>query len=507
MDKHNLKFRLPLRVALLFLVGVLLGASALYIALKLGFVFGVSLLTILFMRALNVPLGFLKGNNQLQQDQYVYFLSFTTGMSYSSITVLSTVLAALLLSGAMPDSVWGLILWLLCLNAMGTVLAWVFRNQWKETPFPSAQAAARLIQNSEDAQRPFWFSFLGASVWVSLGEWFRWVPKSLFGVSLSPLFIGLGGILGIGTAASFFLGGFLFFGPWELWKDGSLDPAWFSVSGILTFVFLDFSSELSLRKRASSLFMQNRAWFVLAVFGAAGAFVGHFLFHIPIWIMGLTLLLTVVLSYIASKVTGETDVTPLGALGKLTLLLFSFFAPASMLMPLAGQVVGPAAASADFASDLKCGSLLDCQPRRQLLFQSVGAFLGPFIFLPLFLKFGDQIGSSMFPAPAAQIWNQFQEMLVQDWTQLAGSIQLSALLGAALALFGWFVKRGFWNKMPTLIPFFMAYYLDFGTTNAIFLGGCLGAFLGRNGVIKKDNLLWSGLLSGEAILMVLFLFF
>ena len=73
------------------------------------------------------------------------------------------------------------------------------------------------------------------------------------------------------------------------------------------------------------------SWFLVGVAatGTACVLLGMFLFGIDWWMGVLAVLLTFVLSIVAARATGETDVTPIGAMGKITQLTYGVIAPAT----------------------------------------------------------------------------------------------------------------------------------------------------------------------------------
>ena len=88
--------------------------------------------------------------------------------------------------------------------------------------------------------------------------------------------------------------------------------------------------------------------------------------------------LTFFLALVACRVTGETDTTPIGAMGKVTQLIFGVLSPGNMNVNLmsANITAGAAASSADLLTDLKSGYLLGANPRKQFLAQFAGIFAG-----------------------------------------------------------------------------------------------------------------------------------
>ena len=111
-----------------------------------------------------------------------------------------------------------------------------------------------------------------------------------------------------------------------------------------------------------------------------------FLFGIDWWMGVLAVLLTFVLSIVAARATGETDVTPIGAMGKITQLTYGVIAPRNMTTNLmtASITAGAASHSADLLSSLKTGYLVGANPRRQAIGQLFGIFMGVLIAVPVY---------------------------------------------------------------------------------------------------------------------------
>jgi len=101
----------------------------------------------------------------------------------------------------------------------------------------------------------------------------------------------------------------------------------------------------------------------------------------PYWQTAVAVLLSFVLALVACRVTGETDTTPVGAMGKITQLTFGVINPGNMNVNLMSANVTAAAASssADLLTDLKSGYLLGAHPRRQFVAQFAGIFVGTLV--------------------------------------------------------------------------------------------------------------------------------
>ncbi|HEX8878373.1 MAG TPA: OPT/YSL family transporter, partial [Phycisphaerales bacterium] len=101
-------------------------------------------------------------------------------------------------------------------------------------------------------------------------------------------------------------------------------------------------------------------------------------FEISWWAGLIAIGLSFVLSLVACRATGETDTTPIGAMGKVMQLLFAVLKPEQVVPNLAsaGIAANAASSSADLLTDLKIGYLLGANPRRQFIAQFFGVFFG-----------------------------------------------------------------------------------------------------------------------------------
>src|SRR5213592_5069452 len=102
-------------------------------------------------------------------------------------------------------------------------------------------------------------------------------------------------------------------------------------------------------------------WFIagFAVFGIAAIVLGHALFHIVWWMGVIAVLATFLLVVVSARATGETDITPVGPLSKITQLTFGALAPGNIPTNLmtANITAGATSAAGELLQDLKSGYL------------------------------------------------------------------------------------------------------------------------------------------------------
>jgi uncharacterized oligopeptide transporter (OPT) family protein len=191
------------------------------------------------------------------------------------------------------------------------------------------------------------------------------------------------------------------------------------------------------------------SWFALGqiVSLVALAWLAHTSFGMPVWQSVIAVALSFLLALVACRVTGETDTTPVGAMGKVTQLTFGALNPGNVNINLmsANITAGAATSAADLLTDLKSGYLLGANPRQQFLAQFAGIFVGTIVTVLTFsvlVPDAQVLGTDQFPAPAAQTWSAVAIALGQGlsllepvklWLILAGGV-VGVLLTVAPAL-------------------------------------------------------------------------
>ena len=159
-----------------------------------------------------------------------------------------------------------------------------------------------------------------------------------------------------------------------------------------------------------------------------------FSFAIHWWMGVASVIMTFFLALVACRATGETDITPIGAMGKITQLFYGVIAPANITTNLMTACVtaGAAASAADLLTDLKSGYLLGANPRKQFIAQFLGIFAGALVIVPAFyliVPTAGALGGDEFPAPAAQVWKGVAELLAHGLSSLGPTERWSLVIG------------------------------------------------------------------------------
>ncbi|MBE0565673.1 MAG: OPT/YSL family transporter [Krumholzibacteria bacterium] len=257
-----------------------------------------------------------------------------------------------------------------------------------------------------------------------------------------------------------------------------------------------------------SWFVVGQALALVAICWLAKAMLG-----MPIWQSVLAVALTFLMGLVACRVTGETDTTPAGPLGKITQLVFGVVSPGNMNVNLmsASITANAAMASADLLTDLKCGYLLGANPRKQFLAQFAGIFMGTVATVLAFrvlVPDASVLGTDRFPAPAGQSWRAVALALGAGLDALepvkAWSILVGGAVGVVLTLLPhWFPRERRW--LPSAAGLGLAWTFPWYLSLLFFSGGLAGHLLARRRPSFADEFTWpaaSGVIAGGSLMGV-----
>ena len=397
--------------------------------------------------------------------------------------------------------------------------------------------------------------------WLKLPEMIDF-PGRLAGQSLaswtisfefSAIMIAAGAIIGMKVAWSMLAGGILnyFFlapyiyekgiipGPgyknivsWSLWGGTAL----MVTSGLLTFCFqwktvwraiagtgriFQWKSATSARRGPPDSELRKMegievpgSWFVggIVFCGIGVVWIQALEFSISWWMSTICVIMAFFLSVVACRATGETDITPIGAMGKITQLSYGIIAPSNIAANLmtAGVTAGAAASSADLLTDLKSGYLLGANPRKQFIAQFLGVFAGAAVVVPAFyvlVPTPEVLGGDKFPALSAQVWKGVAELLANGISSLHGSARIALAVGVAVGALLSVLDRVAPLRIRSLLPSAMglglAFVIPFWNTLSIFLGALIASLARRTRMQETIIPVASGMIAGESLAGVL----
>lgn len=187
------------------------------------------------------------------------------------------------------------------------------------------------------------------------------------------------------------------------------------------------------------------------------------------------------LALVACRATGETDTTPIGAMGKVMQLLFAVLHPGQIIPNLAaaGIAANSASSSSDLLTDLKSGYLLGANPRKQFIAQFIGVFFGTVAIVPIwFLMVPSRADLEKFAAPATRQWVAVAQVLTKGIEMLPVSARYAILFGALVGIAIPILEKITPSSARRFLPSAMGLGLSWVIPFASALGFALGAVLG-----------------------------
>ncbi len=444
--------------------------------------------------------------------------------------------------------------------------------------FPSGVAAAETLrglhakgtQPLRQARGLFAGMGLGAlGSWLGTNNAFGWwrfpripdslfVPGSISGVSLAPLTVGLdlagvslagGALIGIRISLWMLAGSsivYLVLAPWlvsNLYVVGELSyrtvqngfALWLGASLMVGASLADLFFQRHTMGRAFSglwAILRGRSgssaddpvaeiempdwWFLVGLgFCVIGlAVTGILAFAISPLSLLVALILSLLFVVVATRAVGETDLIPVGQLGKLAQLSFGGIAPRRLSTNLmaTGMSVSSAACAADLATNLKCGRLLGGNPRKQFQAQLLGTLAGALVVVPAFYVLVPDVnllGTAQLPAPAAAAWRAIAELMSSGLSALAPAARLGLLVGLSLGLILSVISQ-IWPDSkwtPSAFGLGLGMVIPFSQSTAFVLGALLAIAARKVAPARAEAYtvpVASGIIAGESLLGVMF---
>ncbi len=396
---------------------------------------------------------------------------------------------------------------------------------------------------AENAAFPSAFPLLPGAAGSSL------LTRYTIGMEGSLIMLAAGAIMGIRVGISLLVGAVIYFGiigyflleydivqpgyrgivSWTLWPATGMMLA----SGLLSFAFR-WRTVIKAFGGLSRVFGKGNvgevdplervevpgSWFLIGTFlsGAACVILGDLLFGIHWWMGIIAVLVTFLLSIVAARATGETDITPIGAMGKITQLLYAVITPRVIAeqfittnLMTASITAGAASHSADLLTDLKSGYLLGGNPRKQTLSQLFGVLAGTLVCVPVYCLIvkPEDLGTEKLPAPSAKVWQGVAEMLGSGIDKLPQGALVAMLIGGAigivLALLEEFVPKQHRHWIPSATGLGIAGVIPAFNSIAMFLGALVAWILAKTAPKTDEKYtvaVSSGLIAGESLMAV-----
>lgn len=392
---------------------------------------------------------------------------------------------------------------------------------------------------------PGWFSARPGGALEKAG--ITGFTPATFGFSIEPtlMMYGVGAIVGPRVGLSVLLGVFVSWGilapqvfeaGWA--EPGAADASWFG-SGLQWLLWpgtaiMVFSSLTSFafswrsilntfrpaRKSADSLpvdadtEVMPRNWYIasLVIVTAAAVILQAVLFDIGPFVATLGVLLTFMLALVAARVSGEVNVTPVTAMGKVTQLAFAALAPAQPAANLmAANVTGGAAGlCADMMHDLKTGKMIGAAARPQYIAQTMGCVAGALIgcagYLLLLPDPARQLFTEQWPAPSVTAWLSVAELFMKGFGALPEGALMAMTVGACVGIVLAVLEKTLPAKLREWVPsgpsLGLAFLISPGVSFALFVGSMVS--LGASKFVPSWSARFliiaaSGIIAGESL--------
>lgn len=563
--------QLTLRAVLMGgILGALMSISNLYTMLKVGWGFGVAItacvLSYCIWNALRLVLRNLTPMSILENN---CMQSTASAAGYSTGSTIATAFGAhLLITGHQIG--WEILApWTLLTALLGVFLAVPMKRQMinqEQLAFPSGIAAAETLRSlysrsKEAVQQAYALVaslIVGGAIGILRTGDFAWqkavglkIPELLpfnfvlkggalpgLGFEPSVLLMGAGMIVGLRVSISMFVGSMLLYfvvapqmlnsgdieAPakllkWSLWTGTALMVTsgltafalqWKTI--LRSFTVLRGSSNETTKREITA--MENIEvpfkWFAVGVIPLAIAMTAlqYVAFSIAIPLGILSVIMSFVLGLVASRSTGETDVTPIGAMGKITQLIFAALSPGNMVTNLmtASVTANTAIASADLLTDLKSGYLLGANPRKQFLAQLIGVFFGTVAIVPAwYLMVPNKEILESFNPPNTNLWRAVAEALSVGIQAVPVSARYGLLIGGTLGIILATAEHFFPKArkfLPSAMGLGLSWIMVFSNSLSFLAGALISAIWIRVNKKSADSLVVpvaSGAIAGESL--------
>ena len=345
-----------------------------------------------------------------------------------------------------------------------------------------------------------------------------------FVFDISPLMIGFGAIIGLRAGASLLVGAIVAWGvvapialdqgwahpgvaqptadwfgslvEWLLWPGvsmmvaASLTSFAFSWRSVIAAFSGSKTGAVAIDPERAKHDVPKRVFLSLllvALVAATAAQVGFFGIGVGVAVFGV--IVTFLLAVVAGRVSGETGITPIGAMGKVTQLMFGVVSPGNPAANLmAANVTGGAAGQcADMLHDLKTGLLIGAKPRAQTTAQIAGIVAGSLsgtaAYLALIRDPATELVTEKWPAPAVATWKAVAEVFMKGADAMPegafAAIIVAATVGVVMAIGEKTLAPALARWIPSPASVGLAFVIPAYTSISIFTGAVIGAICMR----------------------------
>lgn len=352
---------------------------------------------------------------------------------------------------------------------------------------------------------------LRTTLWMAIGATICWA-------GVVPWVVDHGFIVPKEAAPSYYLGGLA---KWTMWPGVTM----LVVSGVTSFALKAKSIVAALRslgdiKRTAGAEAQDEEvplrWFFWG-FGAAAVLcviMQKLVFDMPVWQTIVAIALSGVLALVGTRAQGETDVNPIGGMGKVTQLIFAALAPGKPDINLMSAGITSAGANncGDLMQDMKTGRLLGASPKKQFQAQLFGIVVGSVVTVWVFIKAFpiELIGTPQYPAPAVVTWRGMAELLTQGLGNLPRytphAMAVAAVVAFVCTLLGELGPDSWKRWLPSPTGIGLSFILPASNSYTFLVGALIAEIVERRWKALSERYtvaIASGLVAGESVMGVI----
>ncbi len=250
----------------------------------------------------------------------------------------------------------------------------------------------------------------------------------------------------------------------------------------------------------------------VAVLTVALCVVQHYSLDFPVWLTLVSLILSVALMLVGTRVLGETNWAPISALANLMQAVFAALAPGSMRVNMIGSgMSGTVAAHGEhLMQDYKAGKIVGANNRHLTLVQLMAVPVGSAAVAIAYPALRDRYGlggSGGLASPISVKWAGFAELLNRGFDQLPRGCFAAMLVALALGVLLTVLEPRWHKYVPSPTGVGLGMLIPGYSIMPMVLGGIAGYVWAKRAPESERTYstpLASGFIAGEALLVLIF---
>jgi putative OPT family oligopeptide transporter len=240
--------------------------------------------------------------------------------------------------------------------------------------------------------------------------------------------------------------------------------------------------------------------------------VQHYSLDFPVWLTLVSLVLSLVLMLVGTRVLGETNWAPISALANLMQAVFAALAPGSMPVNMIGSgMSGTVAAHGEhLMQDYKAGKIVGANNRHLTIVQLMAVPVGSAAVAVVYPALRDRYGfggSGGLASPISVKWAGFAELLNRGFDQLPRGCFTAMLLALVLGVLLTVLEPRWHKYVPSPTGVGLGMLIPGYSTMPMVLGGIAGYLWAKRAPQSEQTYstpLASGFIAGEALLVLVF---